>query len=38
MTLAHDLHRPTPEAVRNRSVANGEDHGRATSRRKTDLA
>ncbi len=36
--LAHDLHLPSPEAVRNRSVANGEDHGRAPSQRLTDLA
>jgi stearoyl-CoA desaturase (delta-9 desaturase) len=38
VTLARDLHWPTPEAVRNRSVANGEDHGRAPSQRLTDLA
>ncbi len=38
LTLAHDLHRPTPEAIRNRSVANGEDHGRPMSHRQTDVA
>ena len=38
MSWAHDLHLPTPEAVRSRSVANGEDHGRSASHRQTDLA
>lgn len=38
VSWAHDLHWPTPEAVRSRSVANGEDHGRPASHRQTDLA
>ena len=38
MDLARDLHWPNREAVRTRSVANGEDHGRAASHRHTDLA
>ena len=38
MSLAHDLHWPTPDAIRTRSVANGEDHGRAPTQRLTDLA
>jgi stearoyl-CoA desaturase (delta-9 desaturase) len=38
MTLARDLHAPAADAIRNRSVANGEDHGRAPSQRVTDLA
>jgi stearoyl-CoA desaturase (delta-9 desaturase) len=38
MTWAHDLHWPTPEAVQSRSVANGADHGRSATHRRTDLA
>jgi stearoyl-CoA desaturase (delta-9 desaturase) len=38
MALAHDLHCPTPEAIRHRSVANGEGYGRASTHRLTDLA
>jgi hypothetical protein len=39
LTWAHDLHRPAPEAIRNRTVAIGEDRGRSTSSdRRTHLA
>lgn len=37
MEWAHDLHSPTPEAVRSRGVANGKDHGRSASRRLMDV-
>jgi stearoyl-CoA desaturase (Delta-9 desaturase) len=33
MAWARDLHRPTPEAIRNRSVAIGEDGDRSSDRR-----
>ena len=36
--LAYDLHWPTAETIRSRSVANGEDHGRPASHRQADLA
>jgi stearoyl-CoA desaturase (Delta-9 desaturase) len=38
MSLAHDLHWPTPDAIRTRRVANGDDHRRASTQRVTDLA
>jgi stearoyl-CoA desaturase (delta-9 desaturase) len=38
MGLAHDLHWPTSETIRSRSVATGEDHGRPASHRQADLA
>jgi stearoyl-CoA desaturase (delta-9 desaturase) len=37
MRLAHDLHWPTPETIRSRSVNTGEDHGRPASNRAVDV-
>jgi stearoyl-CoA desaturase (delta-9 desaturase) len=37
LALADELHWPNPDAIRNRSVANGQDHGRSASHRRTDL-